>query len=77
MKRVKDRLIDQLLEKLESSDCLKVSGLSRLGCSVSQSIMIIDTMIEKKVGAKISMVSTSTLSAKGISAGVWRSFATA
>lgn len=48
-KSVKDRLIDQLLENLETGDCLIVSELSRLGRSVSQIITIIDTLIKKQV----------------------------
>lgn len=48
-KSVKDRLIDQLLEKLDTGDTLVVSELSRLGRSVSQIITIIDTLIKKTV----------------------------
>lgn len=48
-KSCKDRLIDQLLENLETGDCLIVSELSRLGRSVSQIITIIDTLIKKHV----------------------------
>ncbi len=48
-KNTKERLIDQLLEKLETGDTLIVSELSRLGRSVSQIITIIDTLIKKQV----------------------------
>ena len=48
-KSTKDRLIDQLLNNLETGDTLIVSELSRLGRSVSQIITIVDTLIKKAV----------------------------
>jgi len=48
-KSTKDRLIDQLLNNLETGDTLIVSELSRLGRSVSQIITIVDTLIKKQV----------------------------
>ena len=48
-KSTKERLIDQLLEKLNTDDCLIVSELSRLGRSISEIITIIDTLIKKQV----------------------------
>lgn len=49
MKSRKERLIDVLLEKLETGDCLIVAELSRLGRSVGQIITIMDELIKKKV----------------------------
>lgn len=49
MKSRKERLIDVLLEKLDSEDCLIVAELSRLGRSVGQIITIMDELIQKKV----------------------------
>ncbi len=48
-KSTKERLIDQLLEKLNTGDCLVVAELSRLGRSISEIITIVDTLIKKKV----------------------------
>ncbi|SDU42001.1 recombinase family protein [Desulfobacula phenolica] len=48
-KSTKERLVDQLLDQLETGDCLIVSELSRLGRSVSQIIAIVDELIKKKV----------------------------
>ncbi len=48
-KSAKERLVDQLLEQLETGDCLILSELSRLGRSVGQIINIIDELIRKKV----------------------------
>ncbi len=48
-KGTKERLIDQLLQDLNESDCLIVAELSRLGRSVGQIIAIIDELIQKKV----------------------------
>ena len=45
----KERLIDLLMEKLNSEDCLIVAELSRLGRSVGQIITIMDELIKKKV----------------------------
>ncbi len=45
----KERLIDELLEKLEPNDCLVVSELSRLGRSVGQVIIIMDELIKKQI----------------------------
>ncbi len=45
----KERLIDELLEKLETNDCLIVSELSRLGRSVGQVITIMDELIKKQI----------------------------
>ena len=44
----KIRRIDELLDKLQESDMLLVSELSRLGRSVGQIIQIVDTLIKKK-----------------------------
>ena len=48
-KSTKERLVDQLLARLQTGDCLIVSELSRLGRSVSQIIAIVDELIKKKV----------------------------
>ena len=48
-KSTKDRLIDQLLNNLDTGDTLILSELSRLGRSVSQIITIVDTLIQKQV----------------------------
>jgi DNA invertase Pin-like site-specific DNA recombinase len=48
-KSTKERLVDQLLNQLETGGCLIVSELSRLGRSVSQIIAIVDELIKKKV----------------------------
>lgn len=48
-KSTKERLLDKLLDQLESGDCLIVSELSRLGRSVSQIITLVDTLIKKNV----------------------------
>ncbi len=48
-KSTKERLIDQLLEKLITGDCLVVAELSRLGRSISEIITIVDTLIKKQV----------------------------
>ncbi len=48
-KSTKERLVDHLLNRLESGDCLIVAELSRLGRSVGQIINIIDELIRKKV----------------------------
>lgn len=48
-KSTKERLVDQLINQLESGDCLIVSELSRLGRSVGQIINIIDQMITKRI----------------------------
>ncbi len=45
----KERLIDELMEKLETNDCLIVSELSRLGRSMSQIITIMDELIKKQI----------------------------
>ncbi len=45
----KERLIDELLERLETGDCLIVSELSRLGRSVGQVITIMDELIKRQV----------------------------
>ena len=48
-KSTKERLVDQLLARLQTGDCLIVSELSRLGRSISQIITIVDQLITKKV----------------------------
>ncbi len=48
-KSTKDRLIDQLLEKLTIGNCLVVAELSRLGRSIAEIITIVDTLIKKQV----------------------------
>jgi len=48
-KSTKERLVDHLINQLESGDCLIVSELSRLGRSVGQIINIIDQMITKRI----------------------------
>lgn len=45
----KERLVDHLLDQLNTGDCLIVSELSRLGRSVSQIITIVDELIKKQV----------------------------
>lgn len=45
----KERQIDLLLTRLESRDTLVVSELSRMGRSVGEIIMIVDTLVKKQV----------------------------
>ena len=45
----KERLIDELLEKLDSGDTLIISEMSRIGRSVGQIISIVDELIKKQV----------------------------
>lgn len=52
-KSTKDRLIDQLLEQLNTGDHLVVAELSRLGRSISEIITIVDTLIKKQVKVSI------------------------
>ncbi len=48
-KSTKERLIDVLLERLNAGDTLIVAELSRLGRSVGQIAVIVNTLIEKGV----------------------------
>lgn len=45
----KERLIDELLEKLDTQDTLIISEMSRIGRSVGQIISIVDELIKKQV----------------------------
>lgn len=45
----KERLIDELLENLDSGDTLIISEMSRIGRSVGQIISIVDELIKKQV----------------------------
>ena len=45
----KERLIDELLEKLNMHDTLIISEMSRIGRSVGQIISIVDELIKKQV----------------------------
>lgn len=49
----KERLIDELLERLETADCLIVAELSRLGRSVGQIITLMDELIKKQVSVHV------------------------
>lgn len=46
---MKERRIEELLERLESGDTLIVSELSRLGRSLGEIIQIVDSLIKKKI----------------------------
>jgi DNA invertase Pin-like site-specific DNA recombinase len=46
---MKERRIDELLEKLEVGDTLIVSELSRLGRSLGEIIQIVDNLIKKEI----------------------------
>ncbi len=48
-KSLKERLIEQLLQQLNTGDTLIVSELSRLGRSVGQIIQIVDYLIKEKI----------------------------
>ncbi len=48
-KTLKQRRIDELLEKLCSGDSLIVSELSRLGRSVGQVVILVDELIQNKI----------------------------
>lgn len=48
-KSTKERLIDTLLEKLNEGDTLIVAELSRLGRSVGQIAIIVNTLVENRV----------------------------
>ncbi len=45
----KERLIDELLGKLDTQDTLIISEMSRIGRSVGQIISIVDELIKKQV----------------------------
>lgn len=46
---MKERRIEELLDRLESGDTLIVSELSRLGRSLGEIIQIVDSLIKKKI----------------------------
>jgi DNA invertase Pin-like site-specific DNA recombinase len=48
-KDVKQRRIDELIERLQASDTLIVSELSRLGRSVGQVVNIVDELVRKHI----------------------------
>ncbi len=48
-KTMKERRIDELLEKLDTGDTLIVSELSRLGRSLGEIIQIVDALVKKHV----------------------------
>lgn len=46
---MKERRIEELLERLESGDTLVVSELSRLGRSLGEIIQIVDSLVKKQI----------------------------